>query len=99
MTSSLHRKYFNPGQLLGGTLTEFEVFECFLLLTLSLCQLYEDERRTATQLQAQLADVRREMSDLRQELDRLRQSSSSINDRRVTYELVLCRAILNLFLD
>ena len=52
------------------------------------CQLYEDERRTAAQLQMQLTGVRQEMSDLRLELDRLRNSSSVsaadiTNDRRV----------------
>ena len=57
------------------------------------CQLYEDERRTAAQLQMQLAGVRQEMSDLRLELDRLRNSSSVsaadiTNDRRVAYELL-----------
>jgi len=57
------------------------------------CQLYEDERRSASQLQTQLADVRREMSDLRTELDRLRSVKSASaadanNDRRVTVWLI-----------
>jgi len=69
---------------------------------LSLCQLYEDERQSSSQLQTQLADVHREMSDLRLELDRLRNSTkaSSVttadinNERRVMYEHLAAEEVL-----
>ena len=59
--------------------------------------MYNEERRSAEQLQAELSDVRSELSETRLELDRLRnlKSSSSFsaadmnNERRVIDEFVL----------
>jgi len=68
--------------------------------------MYDEERRSAEQLQVELSDVRRELSETRLELDRLRnlKSPSSFsaadmnNERRVIDEFIFSIFLLCLSL-
>jgi len=48
--------------------------------------LYDGELRSAEQLQAELAEVRRKLTDTQTELDRLRSLKPSVNNADITNE-------------